>query len=224
MAKRVHLAAQQFACGQSASVVNTHITQLLIHTPSKEKNMTRNQRNIFALAASVLLSMGAMTAPATAATWTKAQLDDHKKAAKAEYKAAKDACDKLADNEEDICEARAKLVHTRQEAMGEAAYKGTFKAYYDAKIDIAKAQHELEKEQCDDQKGNAKDVCLKDAKARMVTATEDAKASSKSHKAKANAEEEKADAVYAAATERCDAWSGAAKDECVAKVKADMGR
>ncbi len=187
--------------------------------------MTSQVRNTFALALSALLCMGAMTAPATAATTiTKAQFDEQKDAAKAELKRAEAECDKLSDNEEDICEARAKVSYTRQTAMAEAAYKGTFKAYYDAKVDIAKAQHELEKEQCDDQKGNAKDVCLKDAKARMVTATESAKSSLKSHKAKADAAEEKADAIYAAAVERCDAWSGATKDECVAKVKSDMGR
>ena len=67
------------------------------------------------------------------------------------------------------------------------AYKGTPKATYDAKVDMAEADYNVAKERCDDQAGDAKDACVKEAKATMAKAKADAKAerdSQTAHKSK----------------------------------------
>jgi len=76
------------------------------------------------------------------------------------------------------------------------------------------------KEKCDDLAGNAKDVCVKEAKA----AHDSAKADLKAHKKIVNAEQDALDtkmtAEYKVAKEKCDALSGDPKDTCVASAKA----
>ena len=99
----------------------------------------------------------------------------------------------------------------------------------------ADAAYDTAKEKCDDLSGNAKDVCIKDAKVVYTKAKDEAKiakVSTDTSKSKtdkmadvkkdANADENKA--KYKAANERCDALTGAAKDTCQnnAKAKYDM--
>lgn len=173
-----------------------------------------------------LISAAALCCLSAQTVWasTESTLKEGREAAERYKDAAEKECTPLKGNAQDVCEAKVKVLYTRMDSMLKAEEKGTFKAYYDAKIDIAKAEHKLAKEQCDDLKGNAKDVCLKDAKAAFVKAEEDSKTAIKVHKAKVDAAEEKVDAMYAAAKERCDAYTGAEKDSCVDKAKVTFKR
>lgn len=150
----------------------------------------------------------------------KATYDASKDRAAADYKAAKQKCDGLKGNAQDICEKEAKLQRVRTVAEAEATYKNTDRERRKAREDIADAEYELAKEKCDDLAGNAKDVCVKEAKAAKSSAVADAKANSKVSEARKDAREDKKDADVAVQKEKCDALSGEAKDRCVAAAKA----
>jgi len=111
-----------------------------------------------------------------AGAMTKEEHKAQKDKISADYKAAKERCESLKDNAKDICKAEAKGNNEVAKAELEAQYKPSPK--HDEKVKVAKADaaYELAKEKCDDQNGNAKDVCVKDAKAAHTSAKADAKA------------------------------------------------
>jgi len=111
-----------------------------------------------------------------AGAMTKDEYKAQKDKISADYKAAKERCDPLKDNAKDICTVEAKGNEKVAKAELEAQYKPTPKHDEKAKIAKADAAYELAKEKCDDQSGNAKDVCKKDAKAAYTSAKADAKA------------------------------------------------
>jgi len=151
----------------------------------------------------------------------------------ADYKASRDKCGTLKDNAKDICISEAKGTEKVAKAELEAQYKPSARNTEKVAIAKADAAYDTAKERCDDQKGNAKDVCIKDAKAAHVKAKEDAKVAKanadpnkdKADKteAKKDANAEKREAEYKAAKERCDALSGNAKDSCQNDAKAKYG-
>jgi chromosome segregation ATPase len=153
----------------------------------------------------------------------------------AEYKAAKEACNKLSGNAEDVCKAEARGNQRIAEADLDAKNTGTAKARSDARIVRAEAAYAVAKEKCDDLAGNAKDVCVKEAKAAETKAKADAKADRKvadarkdagerTAEARKDAAETKRDADYRVAVERCDRMAGDAKDACVKDAKARFGK
>lgn len=140
------------------------------------------------------------------------------------YKADKSACDPLKGNAKDICmeEAKAK----EKVARAELEYDYTGKTSDRNKIAEVKAKtaYAVAKERCDDLEGNAKDVCVKEAKATETKALADAKMNKEMNEAKKDAATEKADADYKVAIEKCDALMGDAKTSCVAAAKAKYGK
>lgn len=89
----------------------------------------------------------------------------------------------------------------------------------------AKATYDTDKKQCDSLAGNAKDVCVEEAKARRVTTEANAEAASKgTAKARAEAAEDIAEAQYDVAKERCDDKGGNAKDVCVKEADAALAK
>jgi len=143
---------------------------------------------------------------------------------KAEYKSEIKRCSSLSGNAKDICKAEVKGKQKSALADAEASYKGTDKAATAAIVARADADYAVAKEKCDDLKGNAKDVCVKDAKAAHTKAKVDAKSNQKVTEVRKDAKEDKRDADYAAAKERCDALAGDAKTRCVNEAKARFGK
>ena len=129
----------------------------------------------------------------------------------------------MSGNAKDVCVAEAKASRTKTEEEAAAMYKGTAKAREHARHEIAEADYKVAKERCDDKTGNDKDVCVKEAKAAMVTAKADAKASLKVNDARADALQDKRKANYKVATEKCDAMAGDAKSSCMAAAKSQYG-
>ena len=189
-----------------------------------------------------LPQMFALCAAALVATSSFALTSAEHKAEKhrieADYKAAKAACKSMKGNAKDVCEKEAK--GHEKVALAELEYKqdaSEGKRYKLAKTK-ADADYEIAKERCDDQAGNPKDVCKKDAKAAHVKAVEAAKVAEarneagKSPAAKAaDVAEARKDAAahtreadYKAAAERCDALSGDAKSACVDDAKRKFGQ
>jgi hypothetical protein len=172
---------------------------------------------------------------AIAATGSKEARDQAIKSAEAQYKTDKARCDALTGNAKDICTEEAKGKEKVAKAEANAAYEGTPKARQSAREARADAAYEVAKEKCDDLSGNAKDVCVKEAKAAHVKATADAKvdrvaadsqqtAATKTAEARKDAAEDKRDAEYKVAVEKCDALAGDAKSTCVRDAKAKFGK
>ena len=115
---------------------------------------------------------------AFAATGDKTDYKAAKDRISAENKADKAVCDSYSGNKKDICAAEAKMKRDVAKADLDANLKNTADARRAAVIKKVDAEYDVAKEKCDDLAGNAKDVCVKDAKA----AREKAKTSAKSMK------------------------------------------
>lgn len=196
--------------------------------------------NIIALAISLGFSAGAI-----AENLTKEQYKSLEQGIATEYKAAKARCDSFSGNAKDICVAEAKGKEKVGKAELEHKYRPTIKTRYDMHVANAEADYAVALEKCDDKAGNAKDVCLKEAKAAKIHAIADADAQMKTSKAGAVADEKsesasatanatgveahkdaeaaKRDADYKVAKEKCDALAGDTKERCIADAKARLG-
>lgn len=103
----------------------------------------------------------------------------NKEAIEAEYKAAKSACDSMGGNQKDICIAQAKGRESVGLAELKANYQPSPKTQFEARVAKIEADYAVAREQCDDKAGNAKDVCINDAKAAEAAAKADATAAMK---------------------------------------------
>lgn len=146
----------------------------------------------------------------------------------AEYRAAQQKCNSLSGNAKDICTAEAKgneKIATAE--LGARRDNYTAEARHKVRITKAKAVHDVAREKCDDLAGNAKDVCIKDAKAVLTRAKAEAEADRKASTTSQTSREKVAnvtrEADYDAAVERCDSYAGEAKTRCVADTKARFG-
>lgn len=92
--------------------------------------------------------------------------------------------------------------------------------YQDGKARI-KAEYKVDKAACDGQAGNAKDICIEQAKAKEKVALAEleygysGKASDRT-----KVQVAKAESAHAVAKERCDDMSGNPKDVCIKEAKA----
>ena len=179
---------------------------------------------IFSLKASLIVATMLVLPMAHAATMTKADYTATKTRIGADYKSDKVACASLAGNAKDICveEAKAK----EKVARAELEYGYTGKAGDRNKVAVARAEsaYAVAKEKCDDKAGNAKDVCVKEAKAVEIKALADAKLGKEIGEAKKDAAADKRDADYNVAVEKCDALAGDAKASCIAAAKTKFGK
>lgn len=173
------------------------------------------------MSAASMTAAGYATAATAEAKATYAAAND---AASADYKLARARCDSLNDNPKDVCIAEAKAARTFVEANAKANYKDSLSARTTATKDIADANYDVEKTKCDSQTGNAKDVCVKVAKANKVAAVSNAKADKKVIEARTDARDDKNTAEYKIVLEKCDASTGAAKDACVTAAKKQFGK
>ena len=161
---------------------------------------------------------------AHAATMAKADYKTGKTRIEADFKTDKAACNSQADNAKDICVQQAKAKEKVARAELEYSYSG--KPADSNKVLVAKAEsaYAVAKERCDDSTGNAKDVCVKEAKAVEVKALADAKLGKTVGEARQDATADKRDADYKVAIEKCDASMGDAKNACVSSAKQTFGK
>jgi hypothetical protein len=140
------------------------------------------------------------------------------------YKSDKAACASFTANAKDICIEQAKGKEKVARAELEYGYKPT--TQNETKVQVAKAEavYAVAKEKCDDLSGNAKDVCVKEAKAVETKALAEAKMGKKVNAAITDAAKDMTDAKYKVAAEKCDALTGDAKASCMVKAKAEAGK
>lgn len=133
----------------------------------------------FSLTLSALALGLAFVTGAAAEGLTKEGYKAKKDTIEAAYKADKAECGSLSGNQKDICVAKAKGKENVDLAELEANYKPSAKSRYDLAVARAEADYEVAKQQCDDKAGNAKTVCLKDAKAAETAAKSEARSAMK---------------------------------------------
>lgn len=182
------------------------------------------KKDLIGLAAALCLCFAGSAFAADNAAMSK---DAHKAAKdkiEAQYKADKAACDGMNGNAKDLCKADAKGKEKIAKAELEAQYQPSPKADEKVKLAKADAAYDVAKEKCDDMKGNAKDVCKKEAKAAHTKAKADAKANAKVSEVRKDAAADARDANYAVAKEKCDALAGDAKTRCIDEAKARFGK
>jgi hypothetical protein len=140
------------------------------------------------------------------------------------YKTEKAACKSLSGNAKDVCQEEAKAKEKVARAELEFSYTG--KAADQNKILVVKAEtaYEVAKERCDEQTGNAKDVCTQEAKATERKTLADLKMNKDISKAKKTHASEKMEADYKVAIEKCDALASEAKTGCVNSARARFGK
>lgn len=170
-------------------------------------------RLLIALLAAVAIS-GA-TLNATAAEKTDQSKAEHKAAkvrADADYNHSTRRCKDFSGNDRDVCMEKAKANLTKAKADAKAKFEGTGEAKLEAREDVIEAEFEVAKERCDSFAGDAKDVCVAEAKA--ANAKEEAAL---------EAREEAMEAEHKVAKERCGTLSGDARRSCLkeANIKYD---
>jgi len=186
----------------------------------------------------LLVTCAAAVIATSAFALTPAEHKAEKDRITADYKAAIAHCKSMNGNAKDVCEKEAK--GHEKVALADLDYKkdATESNRYKVAKARADADYDVATEKCDDQSGNAKDVCKKDAKAAHVKAIEAAKVSEVRNEPNSNSAAKAADvsearkdadrkvreAEYKAAAERCDALSGDAKDKCVTDAKRRFGQ
>ncbi len=107
-------------------------------------------------------------------------------------------------------------------AGGAAAQTGN-KDARDQANKSAEAAYKADKDACKSLAGNAKDICMQEAKGKEKVAKADAKAAyENTPKAREAARVARADAAYDVAKEKCDDVSGNQKDVCVKEAKAAL--
>jgi hypothetical protein len=129
------------------------------------------------------LLMLAIASSCLVATQAGAMSQDEYKVAKeridAAYKVDKAKCDPMKDNAKDVCEKEAKGKQNVAKAELEQQFKpsdGNSRKVAEEKV---KANYEVAKEKCDDQKGDAKSACEKEAKAEEAKGKADVRAMAK---------------------------------------------
>ena len=120
---------------------------------------------------------------------------------------------------------RALVVCVGTLAFTGASYAAGDKGAYESAKASAKSTYEAAKAKCDAMNGNAKDICVAEAKAARTRTDEQAEATYKNTpKAREHAVHEIAEADYKVAKERCDDKTGNDKDVCVKVAKAALTR
>jgi hypothetical protein len=182
--------------------------------------MTPFERCRTGIAVAALLA----TTAAFAATMTKSEYAAAKDRIEADFKAEKSSCDQSSGNAKDVCKQRAS--GNEKVARAELEYRQSGLASDGNKVAVATADAHfaVSRELCDDQAGQAKSVCVTEAKTTHTKALADAKLNRQVSVARSDAAGDKRDADYQLAIERCDSLAGETKASCLDAAKVKFGK
>jgi len=170
--------------------------------------------------AATALAFGLACGAASAANFSRSAHDGAKEDIKKTYKAEREACAAQSGNAKDVCLKQAKGRESVALAQLEFNYSGSVKdekKLWDARF---QSRYDVAKERCDDVAGDAKDLCLREAKTEHEKSKADVKMAAKMLDAAEEADRERMKAEYKLAKEKCDTLSGDPKDVCIASAKA----
>lgn len=87
------------------------------------------------------------------------------------------------------------------------------------------ADYQAERKPCNSMRGNARDICRAEAKARRRIAMADAEAAFKdTDRSRAHAHDVRAEQAYQIAKEKCDDLAGAPKRDCRRQARGEMAK
>ena len=115
-------------------------------------------------------ALGCVALAAVAAGIPRAEYKASRARIVAEYEADRQKCGAHLGHATELCVIRARGARKVAEAELEAAYKPGPRTHYDAAIARAEAGYAVAQKECQDQKGDARKACAKDAKAARVAA------------------------------------------------------
>lgn len=161
---------------------------------------------LFTSAALSAMSLNAIAAEKMGQT--KAEYNAAKARADADYNTSRASCKDFSGNDRDICVQKAKAARSKAKAEAKANFEGTGEAKLDAREEIIEADYKVAKEKCDSLAGDAKDVCVAEAKATYAK-----------ENAALEAREKSMAADFEVAEERCSTLSGAARRSCLKQAK-----
>lgn len=177
-----------------------------------------------AIATALSLTAALAFAPAHAAQIGTADYKAGKSRISADYKVDTLACKALTGNAQDVCQEEAKA----KEKNGLAAleYDHTGKASDQKKMLAVQVDtaYDVAKEKCDDLAGNAKDVCVQEAKAVKTKGQAELKLAKAVDSASKDATATAREADLKLAEEKCDALAGDAKTSCQSAAQARFGK
>lgn len=189
--------------------------------------------NIQRLTSLVLLA-GSLLAGSAGAAMTREQFRAEMDRAQGSYRAAWNGCKPLKGNAKDVCQAEARGAYAVAKAELEVQRKATPRNNDKVKTKRAETALRVESEKCDDMRGNAREVCRKEAKASFVGARSDVRVDRaavdqgmNSRALSSERKEAQADtsqARYTTAKERCDVLSGADKSACLKDARKKYGK
>jgi hypothetical protein len=170
------------------------------------------------------LVIAAMLASAALHAETSAAYKAGKERIVAELKVDMNACALLKGDAKGVCVAQANA--KQKVAWAELEFGTSDKPADVNRVSQARAEaaYSVAGSLCNAKAGNAKDVCVKEAKAIEAKALIDAKASQKVREIQLDAAQEKRDADYKVAAEKCDTLAGDSKDKCIADAKVRFGQ
>jgi len=176
------------------------------------------------LAATLSLTALLAAVPAHAARIGTADYKAGKARIAVDVKADKLACQSLTANAKDVCleEAKAK----EKNALAALEYGHTGKPADEKQLLKVQADtaYDVAREKCDDQTGNAKDVCVQQAKTVHTKALAELKLVKEVAAAGQDATEARRAADLKLANEKCDALAGDAKNTCQSAAQARFGK
>ncbi|MDM0113214.1 hypothetical protein QTI66_13735 [Variovorax sp. J22R133] len=124
----------------------------------------------------LMLAVATCFVAGQASAMTKDEYDVAKTKIEADYKVDKAGCDAMKDNAKDVCKKEAEAKEKVAKAELEQQYKPTAAHARKAAETKVEQTYEVAKEKCDDQKGDAKSACVKQAKADEAKGKADVKA------------------------------------------------
>lgn len=173
-----------------------------------------------------ILSLTALlaSAPAHAAPIGMADYTAGKAKIDADFQTEKLACRAMTGNTKDVCQEEAKAKEKNARAALEFGHTG--KAADEKKMLTVQADtaYDVAKEKCDDQTGNAKDVCVQQAKTIHTKAIAELKLVKAVAAAGHESTEAQREADLKLANEKCDALAGDAKSSCQSAARARYGK
>ena len=155
-----------------------------------------------------LIAMSLNTTAVEKMGQTQAEYNAAKARADADYNASRAHCKALSGNDRDVCVQTAKAARSKAKAEAEANFEGTGEAKLEAREDIIEADYKVAKEKCDSLSGDAKDLCVAEAKATYAK-----------EEALLEARKKSMAADYKVAKERCGTLSRTARKSCLQEAK-----
>ncbi|WP_020651667.1 BON domain-containing protein [Massilia niastensis] len=142
--------------------------------------------------------------------------------ASADYRVAKDRCDKKGGDAEEVCVAEAKLMRAKAEAAAVTKYRKDASELHAARDKVIQAEYELAEEKCETMTGDAEDKCTADAKAVRTAALAELKGTrdgatvvGASGSGGLVTSSDTRDPVKSAAVDRCEKMTGDARTACL---------